>query len=192
MFRVSGNTRTTPPRRTLAATAVLLIAVSSLAATMTWHRTFDALGIRVQPSGWALSFRPPRGFREVQAEGGAASESRHFLGLTRAGTAVVFVVWRLDDTRYDSARQAGAAVLRSAVQGPVSEEPASLAWTKAPLGPLAGTEVRVPELAMALRAAAATDGIAYAVTLHILDGQVNDRVYKLFDLACRSIELVAR
>ena len=192
MLRGPGTSKTNAPRRTLAASAALLIAVSSLAATMTWHRTFDALGVRVQPSGWALSFRPPRGYREIAPESDAMPQSRHFLGLTRTGTPVVFVVWRLDDTRYDSARQAGVAVLRSAVQGSLSDRPDSLTWTKKPLGPLGGAEARLPELATTVRAAAAADGIAYAVTLHILDGQLNDRVYQLFDLTCRSIELADR
>ena len=57
---------------------------------------------------------------------------------------------------------------------------------------VSGVEARLPELATTVRAAAAADGIAYAVTLHILDGQLNDRVYQLFDLTCRSIELADR
>jgi hypothetical protein len=55
------------------------------------------------------------------------------------------------------------------------------------LGPWKAIEAAAPEVPMMARATVLPDGEAYAVTLRVTDGVIDERLYRAFDATCRSV-----
>jgi hypothetical protein len=60
MYEVYSGQRAGRPRAAIGAAAVVLIGCSALAASLAWSR---ALAPPVRVEGWAITFRPPRGWQ---------------------------------------------------------------------------------------------------------------------------------
>lgn len=181
------------PGRALLASIALLLSACALAAGMTWLRSGDPLGHRIKPPGWEISFRPPRRFQPVDATEWRVAGICRFVGLSRQGAMVALDLWRIDDAGDEEASTVATRVLRqyALLQHGDLREPAAT-WSEEAFGPFEGMEAVAPQGAIVVRAAIVDRDLAFAASLSVRDGLVDDHLYRAFDLTCRSIELTGR
>jgi hypothetical protein len=174
--------------RALLISIALFVLACSLAIGMTWHRWADPLGDPVRPPAWEISFRPPRGFRPDTPEGWPQHGIQRFVGVTRRGAPAVLAFWRIDDVRNEAASKIAEQVLKAwDLRGAVAPPSAGA------VGPYDGKETRGPEGTTIVRAAVVNPSLALAVSLDLgADAPIDEDLYRLFDLTCRSIEPTGR
>ena len=180
------------PRRALVASILLLLLASFLAVAMTWARGGDALGSRLEPEGWSISFRPPRRFSGEFGLSGLGP-AYQFYGSTKPEGVAILVVYRLEDTTPGSAREVCEQVLSAHIglaMPPVGT--ARFAWFDRKLGPLDAVEVWEPLMDVLVRAVALEPGDAYALSIGVRGGRISPDTYRLFDQICASIEYPTR
>ncbi len=168
---------------------ILLFVTLALAGHMTWDRTHDRLGARVRPAGWELSFRPPRGFAERPPVAGQTPNVYHLWGSTRRRAAVILVIRRLTDMADVPADMLAETILEKDTLIKTSDgHLSSFEQTQEPIGPFAGTQILAAHVGTVVRAGISPDGVAYALTLHFPNHQIDDGTYLLFQQMCRSVE----
>ena len=184
-------TKPASPRRALGCAIILLLLAATLAAVMSWNRSGDPLGARIQAQGWSVSFRPPKRFLPGDPVNTSVGAVLPFSGTVRTGEQVVLNIHRFFTTSVDDPAAAGALFIREyAVRGSRGGAWPSLVPTPARLGPLEGIEIHAPQTSTVVRAAVLDNGVGYAVVLAVSSGALNDSTYQLFDLTCQSIEFV--
>lgn len=174
--------------RALLATALLLVGVSILAALMVQSRGGQVLNQRTHPSGWEMSFRPPRGFGQMQSGFGSGGSELHFLGRTEEGGPVQLVVARVPER--EQTPEAVAASISSdiamqqfcnaSLPGPEKEAGA--------LGPVPGVQVKDLSCAVVARAARVSPSAVYLATMFAVDGRLDDAAYGRFEAVCQSFQ----
>ena len=179
-------------RRALIASILLLLLASCLAAAMTWARSSDAPGPRVEPEGWSISFRPPRRFNGTFGLT-TLGPAYQFDGSARPEGVAILVVYRLGRRSADGARDVCERVL-GAHFGPNLHPvgTARFAWFDRRLGPLDAVEIWEPLMDVLVRAAVPERGDAYALSVAVRGGRISPETYRLFDQTCRSIEFRTR
>jgi hypothetical protein len=174
----------------LVVSVLLLLFACALAAEMTWLRSHEPLGDRMRPAGWGVSFRPPRGFKAYTPNGLSLPGIQQFLGATAQGAPVLLGVWHIEEPPSDEALPVAIGVLQEYTPLWLGESRMpQTTWASEAIGPLEGAEILSPEGATLVRAAVADESFAVAVTLNLRNGPIDPRLYELFDLTCRSIEL---
>jgi len=168
----------------------MLLIASALAAQMSLHRTAGPLAARIRPPGWRISFEAPTAWIRDDGPRQPVPAIIAFYGATRAGRPATLALWRIDQSTGSDLgticvlimRQHGASVQPSeGLSGIVS--PA----TK--FGSVEGYERADAARTTVVRAAVLSPGETYAVSLSVENAVIDEHVYRLFDLACRSIQL---
>ena len=187
---VEVHTRKKPAivRRVWFASLLLLAVACALAAAMTWSRSGQVLSPRVEPLGWSLSFRPPRNFRHGQIGPTRLGQAHLFFGQTEGGMEVVLGVYRMTKMAGEDAQAVCEHVLGVFERGlPSIGGMAPVTWFDRKLGPLDAVEVWDPLLGMVIRATVLRNGEAYAMYFAV-EGPIDRNIYRVFDLACDSVE----
>ncbi len=172
--------------RALSAAAALLLLASALAAEMTWRRSGGPPSVRIHPPEWKISFEPPQGW--VRGLRGDSTEVITFRGSNRAEYTSTLRFWRLD--RWIEDDPEGISVLKLGQDGaPVGFEPkvTELRSPATKLGPVDAYEWFDAQQPTVVRAPLHSGGEVYAVSISFEGDAIDERVYGLFDLACRSI-----
>jgi hypothetical protein len=170
--------------RTWVSACLLFLLVSSLAAWMTWNRSGRLLAERIHPAGWTISFQLPVQFRPIEREPGRLRF--HAVGFFESPPELT--IQKAMVIRGTTAVSVCDAVLRPHVS-----------WLRGFLGPPATSSVELlgsrralelhhPTVAMAVRAIVLDSGEAYAFALRVKDRPIDEPLYRLFDLLCRSVE----
>ncbi len=170
--------------RAMLAAVALLLGTGALAGHMTWHRATHPLGQRISPPGWGLSFQVPRSFSSPPPQVWIPRGTRHFVGPTGQGTAATLAVMLVDDAPADT----DCAIASWAVGADGHTTPAAACNTER-LGSLDGAELLAPQATRIARVAAVSQGRALVVLLDVSPTTIDDPMYRLFDLTCRSIRL---
>lgn len=172
--------------RALIAAAGLLLLASALAAEMTWRRSGAPLSVRIHPPGWKISFEPPKGW--VRGLSGDSTAVITFRSSNRAGNTSTLAFWRLDRWIEDDPEAIGA--LNLGQDGTLVGYEPNVTEPRSPttkLGPVDAYERVDAQQRTVVRASVHWGGEVYAVSLSVEGGAIDEQVYGLFDLACRSI-----
>ena len=117
---------------------------------------------------------------------------QQFLGATTQGAPALLGVWRLDSPRNDEALGVAVRVLQEYTPLWLGElHMPQATWDGEAIGPFEGVEILSPEGTTIVRATVVDESLAIAVTLNLRNGPIDPRLYELFNLTCRSIELAA-
>ncbi len=177
------------PHRALISGVVLLALTCALAGSMVRSGSRGALGLRVAPPGWAISFQPPRGFkaRELADPGGMFVLG--YVGPTRGGAVVTLTLQRWEiapqadsDTLARLVASEYAARLRGDPQVPGPRRQVER------IGSRKAVEILNQQIATVVRAAVLPDGRGLALALSVHGAYLDTHLYRLFDLTCRSVE----
>lgn len=183
-----GGEKPAVPRRTWVASVLLLVLTSALAWAMTKSRSGETLGPRLEPTGWSISFRPPRRFPVGEFGPTKLGTAYRFYRRTPEGGLAVLAVFRLEGTGISDARVVCERVLSAHTRLPTLMISASrLTRFDRKLGPLDAVEIWDPQLAVVVRAAVLAGREAYAVSLRV-EGRIDQCSYSLFQLICASGE----
>lgn len=183
------TTKPSLPYRGLLSAALLLLVTTGLAGGLTYRRNTAWSLDRIQPSGWDLSFRLPKGFVATsQSREGNVLRFQH----TEDGATSELSFWRLETNPGMTEVRIAERVLRDGegffsfnILGPPPERSIEK------MGSRPAIELRESSIPMVVRAITLKNGRSYAVALR-LPGRVDDaEPYHVFDRACRSIEFGA-
>ena len=175
-------------RRALISSILLLGLAGILAARMSWTRTREPLAVRIEPTGWQISFRPPKRFTPGPLVNTQFGVLIPLHGRTATGADARLAVVRLDLSGADNPSTVSAELaLGFAFLQPFDVQPSIPQSVRAPLGPFAGMETLVEPLSTVARVAKASDAVGYAVALSVDGEPIDEDLYHLFDLTCRSI-----
>lgn len=186
---VYGQEKPAKPRRALGASAALLMCAGVLAAQMSRTRGGDPLGPRIQPDGWAASFRVPRRF--AADEVGLREIGLPYIahGQLRSGRLATLAVYRIDELPFDSAKAVCDSVIRSHLGFPgVWRRTRREMRPDRRLGSEPAVEIWDADAGGLVRAAVLSSGEAYAVWLGVDGPEVDSHTYRLFELTCASFE----
>ena len=188
VVEVYNASRKAEPRRILIAAMVLLGFSSALAATLTWHRAMHPLAARFQPAGWTISFEPPRGWAPGSLVPSGPVTAMLFHGSTHVGKRANLAVWQLDGSD-DYDLQTVCTLVLAQHRTPLLPQLRTSAQTgSAPkLGRFDADERGGKGHPAVVRAARASIGTIYAVSLSVENALIDEQTYRLFDLTCRSI-----
>ena len=174
--------------RALTAAAALLLLASALAAEMTWRRSGEPPSVRIHPPGWKISFEPPKGWvRGLKARGGS-TEVITFRRSNRPGYSSTLAFWRLEGRIADDPEAISVLILGHH-DAQVGYEP-SVTELRSPatkLGPVDAYERVDAQKKTVVRASLPWGGNVYVVSLSVEGDAIDEQVYDLFNLACRSI-----
>ena len=188
---VYSTTKPPAPYRAWLIASFLLLLASVLAGDLV-HRGSGSwtAGDRIQPQGWEMSFRPPAQFEEVDPNPERFGATYLFRHRGSDGRQVELTFWRL---RADEA--SAATVARTIIEK-------SKSWFSMLLGPPPtkavgrlgdrdALEVLDPAIPMILRTLVWESGWAYAVSIRAEGGPIDEGLYALFDMTCRSVRFRA-
>lgn len=189
VIQIHNGAKPVLPRRTLAFSVLLLALTSMLAADLTGRRAGDPLGPTLTPDGWNLSFRPPKRFVPGDAVRTRIGDALLFYGPLEQGAAEALAIWRINEGIVEGAD--GTCTLLLGQFGSPSPDAAPISGGTSngtPLGPLPAAERISRERTTVARAVVLATGEIHAVSLQTQGAVINDQMYRLFDLTCRSIE----
>ncbi|MBI4718998.1 MAG: hypothetical protein HY763_14420 [Planctomycetes bacterium] len=181
-------TRPARPGRAIASSVFLLLVTVGLAAQMSAARGRDPLVRAVSPPGWLISVRPPKHFRLGEEVHTRKAVALPFFGRAASGAEAVLALWRVEQMDGGSPRSAAELILgrHDAEEG---SHPVDARESEAkPLGPREGAELFSWDRTTVVRAAVFRRGDAYAVSVSLEDRPIDEDLYRLFDLTCRSLE----
>ncbi len=186
---VYNPTRPPAPHRALIAAILLLLLASALAGQMSWRRTGDLLAARILPPGWSISFQAPKGWiRGISAQRGSTAVIT-FHGPNRTGHPTTLAFWHLDPWTGDDLEAVCLLILgQHGAQASSSPFPTDLTSPATKLGLMDGYEQVDVQRTAVVRAAQFSADEANAVSLSVDSDVIDEHAYRLFDLACRSIE----
>jgi hypothetical protein len=177
--------------RALISSLLLLALACVLAAIMSWTRAGEPLSVRIEPTGWPISFRPPKGFTPGDLVGTPLGELIPLRGMTTGGSRARLVILKLDPDMADHpAPLSTELALGYAFKEPLDDLASLPAPERAPLGPFDGMETLVEPLSTVARVASPGAGVGYAVALSVNGEPIDEDLLRLFDLTCRSIKPV--
>lgn len=168
----------------------LLLLASALAGDLVQRGsgTWTAGGL-IQPQGWEMAIRPPAQFVEVDSDPQHFSATYVFHHRSN-GQLVELIFWRLraDDV---SATKVARTILEK-----------SKSWFRLLLGPAPTRtvghlgnretlEVHDPAIPMVLRTLVSETGWAYSVSIRVEGRPIDEGLYALFDMTCRSVQFRA-
>ena len=192
-IEVHSSRKPAAPHRGWISALVLLTVATSLAAVMTLEKSGGGLEDRLHPAGWAVSFQPPRRFEPtglLRTDFGSAAVF-HFVA--QGGASAEIAYWRIDGHSTLTAARACDLVLKTVdvpwtvmlFGSPATQTPEKLA------GEL-GVEVIDSAIGMAVRAAVAPNGEAYAVSFRVAQAALDEHFLEAFHLACDSVRLAEK
>ena len=82
--------------RALISSLLLLALACVLAAIMSWTRAGEPLSVRIEPAGWPISFRPPKGFTPGELVRTRLGELIPLRGMTTGGSRARLVILKFD------------------------------------------------------------------------------------------------
>ena len=181
-------TRPAIPLRAWVSSILLLISASGLAGWISWGRSGELLAPRLEPQGWDMSFRPPRRFEPVMPDILTAANAIAYRTPTASGGVAELVFRRVGAAPNVDAGEICNHLLRpyASVLMAVFSPPPTRSTEK--LGALDAVQVHFPGIPMIVRAARFDHGTAYAVSLRVDGGPIDESLYHSFDLACRSVD----
>jgi len=170
----------------------LFLAASGLAGWLSRSRAGQVLSQTVSPPDWNISFRAPGRSEEWVSAGEAASPPLLYRATVGPGATAEIGVWRFEP---------GVGLQPGEVCDRITRPYASFMYTllvppppkrKENLGPWAAIEAQHPSIPMVVRAAVLPGGEAYAVSLRVEGGTLDERLYRAFTAVCDSIILTRR
>lgn len=154
-------------RKALTFSLLMLIGTTGLAGALVWNRRAIALGLRIAPAGWYISFTPPRRWVQLPAEG--MPDELAFRSGPTGQARRLLIVRRIVHPKYETSAPIAKRYLRElhypGLKGLFA--PAFEAYPS-PSGPFEGAIVEDIENGTIVWAAI-VDGEAYCVAL-IIDG----------------------
>jgi hypothetical protein len=184
----------TKPASTVRAwvSSIILLALGCvLAGIMSWNRAGEPLSVRIEPKGWPISFRPPKGFTPDNLVRTPLGELIPLRGMTMRGSPAKLAFLKLDP---NVAKRPAPLSTELALDYAFNESPAGLASLpapeRAPLGPFDGMETLIEPLSTVARVATPGAEVGYAVALSVSGEPIDKDLLHLFDLTCRSIKPV--
>lgn len=180
------------PIRTWLMAAALLGVATTLAVSMSARGLKSGTwSDRIEPVGWNVSFRSPPAFVPADSPPEHFASTYRFLYPSPNGTSLELVFWRLRVPEGATTLQVCREVLDTAES-----------WVNRLLGPprtridsrLGGKEaleIHSPSAAMIVRATLLNDGWAFAVSIRAVGAPVDEVVYRLFDMTCRSVRVLS-
>lgn len=186
---VYSTTKPAAPFRTWIVSLSLLIVASALAADLV-HRGSGSwtAGDLIQPEGWDLAFRPPAQFVEVDTHPELFGSVYVFQFTDRLGRLIELSIWRQKVEGASAAKLARFILEKSKswfglLLGPPPTR------TVGRLGDRDAMEIHDPSIPLVLRVVALESGWGYAVSFRIEGGPIDEALYGLFDMTCRSARL---
>jgi len=184
---VYSTTRPASPGRAWLVALVLLAAAAALAGDLVQRGagTWRAGGL-IQPEGWEMAFRHPAQFEEVDPQPDQFNSTYVYQYRQRDSSVIELKFWRLQ------ARDATAITIAHQIQEK-SKTWIGLLFGPAPtravgrLGDRDALEVVDPAISMALRTLVWESGWAYAVSIRVEGGPIDEKIYALFDMTCQSV-----
>ena len=180
------------PHRAWLSSLALLVIVSGLAGAMTWQRTGRLLAGRTEPAGWEISFCPPRVFEPEERKSSQVSTVYPYRLSGERGASAELAVWRLnleeDVTMIrvcDLILQQNRPSWLRTLFGPPPTR------TEGRVGDRVAVEVQDMATQTVVRSVVLETGVAYALSLRVEGAAIDEGVYRLFDLMCRSVEFLA-
>jgi hypothetical protein len=185
------HTREKPaiPHRTWVFAVMSLVLASLLAGVMSRTRGGDPLGQRIEPTGWLISFRPPRWSGAWEFGATLFGPAFRFHSPTAEGGVATLVVYRIEGPEVGA-----AAVCDRILRADLGLRPKPVGWARfrgldTQLGPFRAVEMFDPIVNRVVRAAEFGSAGVYAVSLKVQDGQIQPQMYHVFDQTCSSIEV---
>ena len=188
-FEVQTAGKPAVPHRALVFGVVLLALTCALAGNMVRSGSRKALGLRVAPPGWAISFQPPRGFQPGRETIDAGAMSvRGFVGATRGGAMVTLTVRHLRIVSQVDSETVARLVAGKFAAGPLVDSKYPRPGQQvARIGMLEAVEILNRQIATVVRAVVLPDSRALALSLSVQGASLDTQIYRLFDLTCRSV-----
>lgn len=178
-----------PYRGPLAAAFLLLLTIV-LALGLASVRTAGEFTEAIHPPGWDITFRIPIGFDAEPHETRSDAVVYRFRHKPSEVEAIELAAWRMDARGGKSARSVGERILDGGdVLGLRALFGQSPARSVQPLGGREAVESVDLSTPMIVRALVLDNGWAYAVSLRLEGGSMDENAYHLFDAVCRSVEL---
>lgn len=184
---VYSATKPPAPYRAWVIAGFLLLLASALAGDMVQRGSGSwTAGSLIQPQGWEMSFRPPAQFDEVDSAPQHFGNTYVFQHRRADGPLVELIFWRLRAGDAPAIQVARTILEKSKswfslLLGPSPNR------TVGPLGNRDALEVLDPAIPMVLRALVLEGGWAYAVSIRVEGGPIDEGLYALFDMTCRSV-----
>lgn len=187
-IEVYTTSRPAVPLRAWISSILLLISVCGLAGWMSWRRSGDSLADRVEPKDWYISFRAPTRFEPLTPGATAPAYAIAYRTSTAAGEMAELVFRRIEAAQNLDAGEICNLLLRPHASLLLAVFAAPPIRTTEMLGPLDAVQVHYPAIPMVVRAIRLQNGSAYAVSLRVVGGPIDEPLYRSFDLACRSVD----
>ncbi len=189
LIEVQSGVQQAAPGRALKSTIILFSLACGLAIGMVWGRTGAMLDLRVAPSGWGLSFQPPRGWGAFHIPDRPGVRIRHFRGLLRDQVPAFLTLHLIEiDPEMDLASLAVDIEDQIRAQHDIDRFPSEYVRQSALLGSRDAVQIVNTMLPIEIRAARLENGHALVVSLFVHQSHLEPSVRRLFDLTCRSVE----
>jgi len=176
------------PLRAWLSSIFLMGSVCGLAGWMTWSRSGESLGARVEPQDWDISFRPPRRFEPLNGVATTPAYAIAYRTPTASGEMVELVFRRIEAASNLDAYEICNLTLRPHASILLTVFAAAPTRSTEKLGPLDAVQVHYPGIPMVVRAIRLQNGNGYAVSLRVEGGPIDEPLYRSFDLACRAVD----
>ena len=184
-------TKPAAPYRAWLIASLLLLLASALAGDMVQRGAglWTAGGL-IRPQGWEMAFRPPAQFEEVDSDPQHFSATYVFQHRDKDGRLVELTFWRLRADDAPATKVARTIMERSKswfslLLGPPPTK------TVGRLGNRDALEVLDAAIPMVLRTLISESGWSYSVSLRVEGGLIDENLYALFDMTCRSVQFRA-
>lgn len=188
LITVHSTLKEAKPRRALLMAIGLLVVTTGLAYRLTEERRKNPLGAAVSLSPIPIEFNPPKGFKHlvVDPERGRAT----LLGYVNQGEYATITVWYLPSVEpeefHDLARKAILG-LPEKLGGRTRD--IAITDRKGEIGKDTGEELAGLADGVVARIAGINSRATCIVCMSVKNGAIDQALYELFDLSCRSIRL---
>lgn len=185
---VYSSAKPAAPFRAWIVALLLLIVASALAADLA-HRgsgTWTAADL-VHPQNWDIAFRPPQQFVEVDVAPNLFGSVYAYRFTDKLDRNIELTIWRKNVENSTASHMARYILEKSKswlsllVGPPVTR-------TEGRMGNHDAIEILDGSIPMVMRVTALENGWGYAVCLRVEGGPIDESLYVLFDMTCRSVQ----
>lgn len=174
--------------RALLAAALLLVAAAILASMMVRSRSGQVLQTRLHPTGWEMSFQPPRGFILMESNLGPGNTDRHYLGRTRQGQPIQLLLARVPEREETPESVASSIRADIALQQFQDKSLPGPSTEMSMLGPVKGVQIKDLSGSVVVRAARVSPSTIFLATMFVIDGALDESAYGTFEAVCESFQ----
>jgi len=192
LIEVYGSQKPAVSYRAWLSSALLLAAACVPAVVMISGEPKDALAAPESPPNWEISFRPPHRFQPGDRVLTRLGEAYPFHGLAQRDAQVTLAVLRVEEVVDEHPRRICAAILQEHnAMRPFAASAAVAQSSAEKIGSVEGFQLIGAQGQTVVRAVVLSEGVAYAIFMHVEGGRLDPHLYRLFERTCLSVEYLA-